>query len=489
MKMFCTGEELKKELSNSIDQFLQAENPQPEEAKSQLNRKWRSLRHDTDFYDCRKQLSNLICEEPRGDKKLYDEISEQLKSIDIRKPPFAIVGPAKMGKTQFLRKLLRDIKDQYDYIAYVSLEDVDCSEEMNILQFLTLSSTLDWIAIDSKSEKNEKVLFGKVVQRLAVGEQTKLCIVLDDFVKSNYRDGRYCYYKQLFDTSKAGFLVYNILKNWFRNAQKIVLLDPLHFFELTSTKKKILSFDNAVHLLGLNHAEQKAIVQKNGVRCSRNNCELGNHCLGFTTTQHMTDNCVVCQCCYNSNCHHEVQSLCYAPYNCTLLKNFCRQPVSPMSIATLVLRHKLRDGFSTSFTHASRNDMAFKKISKFAWKHYASQNYCFSLSDFEVESFSWNEINFFFDSRTESDIIWEDELVFFFSHVLLQELLAALWLLSCEYEELLNEVTLHKDSFAKGSFNVVVEFMRSCCKEARKYGFIKNINKDHLRILLEKINS
>ena len=479
--MFFIDKELKKNFSKSIDVFLQETNQQAKDGNLQLNREWRSLGYDAEFFDCREQFSNLVCEEPAGEEKLYGEICKQLKSDNTCKQPFAIVGAAKMGKTQFLKRLLRDVKDQYDCIAYVSLKDVNCCDKMNILQLLTW----DWIAINSQSEINEKKLFEKVVQRLADGKQTKLCIVLDDFEKSNYRYKDYHYDKIHFETMEAGFLVYNILKKWFRNAQKIVLLDPLHFFELT--KEKVLSSENAVHVLGLNHVEQMAIVQRNGVRCTSDDCQLGDHCLGFAIT-HETNNCVVCQYCCNNNCHHEIQSLCYVPYNCNLLRKYCRQPASPVSVATLLLRRKLNDGFPTSFTHAPRDGMDFEKVSKFAWKKYASQKFCFPLSDLAEESFSWKEINFFFDSRTESDYICEDELVFFFSHVLLQELLAALWLLSCKSEKLRTEVRLHRDSFANGSFRVVLEFMRSCRRETRKYGFIRKINEDNVRVLLEEIN-
>ena len=487
MKIFFIGEALKTHFSHSIDQFLQASNPQIREGNLQLKREWRTLNLDAKL-DCRKHLSCLICEEPAGDEDLYGEVSEQLKSAITCKQLLAIVGPAKMGKTQFLKKILRDVKDKYDYISYIALNDINCSEERNVLQLLTLPSALSWTEINSTSSTVEIKLFRKVVERLA-DEKTKMCIVFDDFEKSNFVYDDYSCRKSYFKSMKTGFLIYNILNRWFPDAQKIILLDPLQFYEM----KNVLKTLSTVHELGLNHVEQMTVVQRNGIRCTKTDCGLGDHCLGFVTTQHESNNCVICKCCYNSNCHYEIQSLCYVPDNCNRLKNYCspvhRQPTSPVSIATSVLKCKLVDAFSPLFTQSACTRMDFQRIGEFAWRQYAVKKYHFFSSDLRKAEFSWKEINSFFVCRREIDCIDLGDLVFFFSHVLLQELLAALWLLSCPSCKLIADAETYRSSFADGSFGVILEFMQNCCSESGRYGNICTIEQNNLEDLRRRINS
>jgi len=81
----------------------------------------------------RKAMSKFLCVEPKGDEDLYKTaIEDWLKPGSSQaKQRIAIVGKSKIGKTQLLKKILNDVRSEYEYIFYVSLEFLDLSKEIN----------------------------------------------------------------------------------------------------------------------------------------------------------------------------------------------------------------------------------------------------------------------------------------------------------------------------------------------------------------------
>ena len=460
---------LKLSQSKRINEMLQ----ESEIPTTQLNREFPSIFCDVKSVNSRKVMSRICCKRPTGDKTFYDTITSQWLHPSYRNlssgKRVAIVGEANIGKTLVWKRVLNAVKDRYDFVFHVSLEYVNCFDEMNLLQFLTNQCRdLPWIY--DKAEGNLKIV-RRVVQKLTENDKT-VCIIIDDLEKSNFFRKYFFFSKPYFNTQKAGYFVANILQNWFfPNNQKIFVMNPWLFFQLRL--KFSLKMD-LICVLGIDHNGQKNIFCNQTLGCNRKGCELGNTCLGFVTDEHEAKTCPVCNRSYRVNCHDEIQSLCYVPENCKRLLK-CRdgiQPVSAVSVSASIMIENLLNQFhhysnlglersrESSFHVNSPESLRFREIGQFAWKQYKNNTFVFVEQDLVL--LNSKEIDMFFCSRREyfSSTGLCGDLVFSFSHVLLQELFAALWLLSLETSLFQKELN-NNDMvlFREECFEVVLEFM------------------------------
>ena len=336
---------------------------------------------------------------------------------------------------------------------------------MNVLQFLTDQTTLPWMQFQESDTKDVK-LFKGVVERLNGVEGKKVCIVFDDFEKSNFSFDTYSKKKICYCESEAGYLVYNSLKGWFQNGLKLIILNPWQYFRLH--RMKDLKPIDMMFLLGIDYDAQKTLFcgsQANGI-CNRNRCKIGEACFGIQCRtdecpidECFTDKCPICKYCHRSNCHLEIQSLCYVPCNCKLMveQHSKFQLTSPVVVASVLLLLKLSDIFD------SYQKCRLGKIGEFAWKHYIRKKFMFYESDLRVSDLNESEISVFFTCKQEdrsNKWVIRPDVVFFFSHVLLQELLSALWLLSLDPSSFRNETNFFSSN---GTSLVVHEFMSQIC--------------------------
>ena len=431
----------------------------------------------------RKVMSDIICEQPRGSKDLNETVmKEWLQPAEGEKVKpksrIAIVGQAQVGKTRLLKTLLEDVREKYDYIFYVSLQYINCSDEMNILQFLVKdSSAMRWI--NHRTDFDFQI-FKRVVERLHGSKEEKICIILDDLEKSNFHEKEYVYDKGIFETTQAGYLVSNILRHWFRKGQIILLLRPWQYFQL-NLDFSLHSF-SVVYVQGINHEGQKHLRGDTIPKCQTNRCKLSNACMGFVTAEHKKETCSLCKSCYLSNCHHEIQSLCYVPINCMLLVDqyllqqqqqqqaFLSLP--PIVVSVVILIQELLLAYQKS--NMSLKWEFLKEVGRFAWEQYAERVYVFDESDLIAANLSNEVLNIFFTCKLGNSSFsceFNKDLVFFFSHVLLQELLAASWLLSLSADDFKAELQKYKNSFLDKSFAVLCEFMSTICTDSflKKY--------------------
>ena len=470
------GEDLKKNFEKEIeDQWQEDEQAQ---VTLQLNRKIPSLNYDGSKIINRENVCEIFGEQPCGDKQLYESVkNEMLDPVYGKKiQRIAILGQAQIGKSQLLKQLLPTIKKNYEYIFYVSLKDLDLSEEMNILQFLTYQSNLGWVEYSSDLDFQ---LFKRVVEKITGEEQEKVCIILDDFEKSNYSFQNYFYKTSPFKKAKAGYLVSNILRSWFRKGKKILLLSPWQYFQLRRVPE--LNPIEAVNILGIDFEGQKQINdawRKKEMGCQKKECPLGSYCLGFTVTIHESENCYMCRVCHFRNCHHEIQSLCFHPSICTaLIKHADAPPKSPYSTVASALLENIIEAFQ----QCPKSTKTFCRggIGFFAWQQCLRSNFVFHESDLISSDLNPMEINLFFTAKIE---MYPDRdgnersIVFCFLHLLLQEFLAALWLLLSPSDELKSDLKKHKKIFkvTDGRFAVVYNFMSSICNHSTLCQVISN---------------
>ena len=412
----------------------------------------------------RSDFSEIICQPPLGDEKLYDKvINEWLNpKHSLSKELIAVVGQAQIGKTELLKSFLRKIQSKYvteqiqdkyvyDYIFYVSLKNIDCSDPMNILQFLTNQSSFRWI--DHRTDQDYQ-FFKRIVEQL--NNSKKVCIIIDDLEKSNFSLEDYKYTKSLFDKMKAGYLVFNTLKHWFKSGQKIILTSLWQYLQLNCrlTKNPLTT----VYILGINFAKEIKFA-----------------------FQHEPEKCPVCQRCLKTNCFRELQSLCYNPYNYNqLIHSKDHSSIlskSSIAVAALSVSQMLLSNFGRNFNSS-------QKITSFAWKNYANDCFVFYEADILIAELPVTDIYVFFCAKRdllESSESCYTDLVFLFSHVFLQELLAALWLLSLSTSDLNGELNTQKDSFKTGKFDIVCDFMSVICEHQQLKSRFLNISVENIQ--------
>ena len=91
-----------------------------------------------------------------------------------------------------------------------------------------------------------------------------------------------------------------------------------------------------------------------------------------------------------------------------------------VAVAASVLAIRLEKAFFPNGSKSCR----FDRIAKFAWKNYSQKKYFFDRSDIANAELTSGELFYFFAIR-----VIGTNYEFCFSHLFLQELLAALWLL------------------------------------------------------------
>ena len=139
------------------------------------------------------------------------EIAENLRLVIFSNNLFFVVGQAKIGKKHLLQQLFqKEISEQnYKYIFYVSLKDIDCSRKTNLINFLTNEGKR--FCRFKFCNYNEDQVFKKVIQHF-IKKQKKICIILDDFENVSFYIDTYSRRANNCEDLETGSLLYNILK-------------------------------------------------------------------------------------------------------------------------------------------------------------------------------------------------------------------------------------------------------------------------------------
>ena len=445
-----------------LDELLHKQDSMENQIHFQLKRDIPSLRRNAREMVSREDFSSYICEKPDVAEGIeYKTLINEwlLPGNQKAQKRLAIVGETQVGKTLLLKNVLRDVRDEYDYIFYVPLDYVSLEDEMNILEFLTNQSTLEFIKWRSLGDFQ---LFKQVVARLN-GPETKVCIVFDDLEKTTFNFGDYRYSKNLFETAKAGFMLSNTLKTWFSNSHKILLSNPFNFFRLIGISG-LDSFE-MVYVQGCNRDGLKHFAAEKQIMLGCNQdpkCSLQDECLGFVFKNCKDKSCTVCINCLHHNCHQEIQTLFCNHSNYKKLMELARNPKtfqssSSIAIACTLLIEKVGRIFKY-FDTKTGNRCSFERIGRFAWTHY-EKKYFFSAGYLERFGLSNTEIGIFFSCRQNKSphYLNDNDLLYCFCHIMLQEFLAAAFLLSQPFENL--KLSPNPSENFPQTFAVLGEFM------------------------------
>ena len=437
---------------------------------------------------------------PNTTHVLLEDVVNKWLQPGSNEKSIAIVGRKESGKTQLMKKILEKIRQIYDYIFYVSLEYIDCSTKMNILEFLTHQSTLRWInwktdgdfqlfkrvvetLICERNQSNEVAVKQNPNEVPTIGTPDKVCIIFDDFEKSNFDFNTYRFVKSIYETVEAGYLVSNILRAWFSNAKKIVISDVWQFFQLPEHD----SF-RVVYIQGVDYKRQIRTLSADSLKTRGNekSCEQTETSLKHYSENHTAENCSLCKSNINGSCDFELQSLCCTPTSYKQLIQLKSSP--PITTACKILFPEIANAVQCNIS--GQNYSLFDKISSFAWKNYLSNRFLFQDWDLRELALSKSEtVAFFFCNCEDTPVNFgKCHLIFFFHHVLAQEILAALWLASRPPHVFKAETTAYRKLFLEGKFAVVCEIMEEifepeflqtcqkiCCPQKENLEILKNL--------------
>ena len=478
-----TGNELKRNLEAKLKKFLER-NDKETLPTSHIKPKNKTPVQSGFRIAKREEFSKMICEEPCEKPDFYNTIiNEWLEpGKSYHKDNIAIVGPSQIGKTQLLKKILLDVKHKYDYVFFVTLDSFCGSESGFVLNFLTCNKS-DVRRIDEEGGQQEETC-KKVIENLMQGSlneesPTTVCIVLDQWDNETFDmdliKKKNCSVN-FFSKAQFRYFLKLILDDGFANSKLLMLLSPWQFDQLHQ------KFNYAIFVKGINHEEQKLLVAKG---CTETSYRLDNACWAWIIESHERDQCCVCTNCHQDNgCHHELQSLCFVPGNCKILLRCSLGCSSPST----VVHHAFLIFFHTMVTKYENFD--WYEIGLFAWEMYKNRFFTFTTFELKYSKLSDTVINVLFNCKSEnlSDVS-STYCIFFFSHVLLHEFLAALGLLSLSIPNFETELENHEKVFVDGSFAVVYEFMSEICKEISlklllRCCDLKQQNLDKLKTLL-----
>ena len=434
------------------------------------------LKYAEEEVSSRTIFSRVICERLCGENDVLDTLKTNWMNSKVTKPlPIAIIGQTQIGKTQFLKELFNNLKNEFNYIFYVSFHNCDLRDNVNLLQFLTKKDeNLPWIDFPKKNV-DEKYI--EVVRKI---KDDKVCVIFDQLEKSNliFDKDQFGFKEISLEYAPASHYISYILYHGFGNWQRLIVLNPWHYWQYHRVKPD----HKIIYIQGIGYQEQSNEIQ---MKCNRSDCKTKTYCLGGLIAKHEVETCPVCKTCYQKNCHSEIQSLGYAYFNRkVLLLNTDFHQKSLVAIAANLFLDRLSDIFK--FDSAD-----FEKVSCFAWAQYAKGRFLFCRKELLKSGMSTTGLNLFFSCKRESK---SDAPVFFFWHVLLQEFLAAQWLFSVEDFD--TELEKNTTAILDQRFSVIVEFMSTIyentdllkkCKNCEYYDFQpKNFEKLKKRLKKEE---
>ena len=492
--MFFTGKKLQHYLVEELRYFLVSDENQTCSSPV-LDNKRLQVKKNKDDVKHRKDMSEIICEEPSGEQNILKEVVtnwlDPKNCIESNKN-IAIVGQTQIGKSFVLKNLLLQLKQKklYEYIFLVSLKTMNLSKELNVLQFLT-NNNVPVKSFNNNSSVDQEICNG-VIAKLSFTKNEKVCIIFEDLEKSNleYDENNIDAYEDNYTIAKPTYFFIHFLRKRFRNACNIFLLTPWHYFLLNQ------SFDlNPIFVHGLNHEKQKDIImllrpeKGNSLGCNKNECFLQQHCLGIFLEKHATNLCSICEHCHDDNCHLEMQSMCYVPSNCKfLIENDALHSKPFVVIAASLLISKIEENLKHP---VYSREFSVAKVSRFAWKQIKNKKFLFHAKDLKSSDLNQKEIGFFFSAKQISESVGGlNNIVYFFSHLLLQEFLAAQWLLSRPQKIFKRELNCQPNEFFSSKskkFFVLREFMSKICshpclENCRNSGFWK-INNNYAKYI------
>ena len=382
-----------------------------------------------------------------------------------------VIGQAGVGKTTFskilLSRILNKKKNLYkaDYIFYVRLRDFQNQHKIKLLDFLFKNITFDWI----KTIQSPKSFLNHLLNSDSV------VIILDGFDEidvTQFKDPSYYNFKMNGEKSPQNFTLGLLSGAILPKAKKVVTSRPRQLLDLNpDLKPKFL-----VSIVGIDSEGQKQI------------CE--NICKNHEQMQTVWN--------YVQN-QPELNSYCYVPIMAILIfhttynifKHHKSDQQPPTSI-THILACNLYLFIGTDHVHKNNPDQdrtkikqeSLSKLSKLAYEGMVHKKLYFSDDDFQAAGLKVDDISTFFTTFHADDDDTSNPIAFlrkhirklsYFSHLILQEFFAAIYIIF-EFKEICFDT--NRLDLSSSQFDMVTKFLFGLCNN-RTVEILKQIDDDY----------
>ena len=352
-----------------------------------------------------------------------------------------VLGQPGIGKTTLTETLMEEYANKgtvYDskLVFYLKFRDVDYSNKLNLLQFLSPTLAKDY----TLDKKRRHALLNKL------NNSFETLIIMDGLDEANINlTKKYCPKINIYDKQTAKVFIKNILRGTIlSNAKKLITSRPRQLFSLHDDFRPTF----CVNIIGLDKNAQEQIC--------RDVCEnRPEETFGYVQN------------------HPNLSAYCHVPFNCILVMfsvNSLKTKESRTS--DIVLPCTLTGILSVSLIHfinSSHHDEDFvcNKIADLAWKGFQKRKICFNESDIREANLTEDDLKNMFVTifKKPCSLFFYSEKFTYFCHLVMQEFFAALKLFFFiqieELEKLISTAILNDDRF-----EMIVKFIFGLCNTA-----------------------
>ena len=405
----------------------------------------------------REDISREINTEPEGTVKLEELIESDCKCVTI-------TGAPKAGKTMLILKTIQNYLNskKFEYIFYCNFNQesrIQPFEEINLFDFLT--SKLKYCKWMNNTDTCYEVL-DEIIK------SENILLIMDHF---DFLDLDEMKYKQMdnFNKSTRENIIMNILRGYILGkAKKIVISRPFNLEWMLMWPD--INPPKHVSFLGINRQAQREIFEQNHSHLILNLFE-------------------------SSSIFPDIWSFSFSPYVCCLVeKSFHKKELFQLTTTFTFTSTFLK--FVDRLNKDYEKNFNLEILAKFAFSQFSQSKLCFEKHDLSKEKLGNDCIRSFFSTlpcSSGDDLLDDDKYKSHFSHILIQEFLVALHLISLSEKQFLK---WFNSIIYKKHYNVVLKFLFGLCdkklndklKSKLSQPSFKNLNKNkkHLKANIEK---
>ena len=226
--------------------------------KVQCDKSWKNF--ETSFLNCsRNEISNILSRNLTADILISDLFSES-KNLEVKgsypehyKNYVGLVGVAKIGKTELIKEIIRHYSNQFYFVFYLDLREIDYEKPINLYNLL-LPEHYRWM---------RKIEYTNAVVEKMLLDYDKILFIMDHLDASKLehkeKNGQSHYYREAIPS----YFISNILcGKIFYESKKIIVSRPLQYYKL----HKDFQPKFVANVIGLTQDKQKNICKKKGLQ-------------------------------------------------------------------------------------------------------------------------------------------------------------------------------------------------------------------------------
>ena len=429
---------------------------------------------EVDNFHHREEVPQTFSKEPTGDisiDNMFDKAKQDAQDLtphnqDLTKEErdqlgnlIALIGQAGIGKSTLTKSILNKIleKDLFGikYPFHLQFRDLDYMQDTNLLSFLAQTLPLPWI---NNPERRDAVL-------TALSMRNDIILIMDGFDEAIIDASTTSIpTTNLYATARPEVFIKSILRGTiFGNAKKIITSRPRQLLELPEEIRPTY----ILNILGLKAEEQHQICKD---VCDEDADQVFHH---IQQQPSIATYCYVpCNCILVMHAIHHMKNL-QTKKNCRISMPETITDVFATVLCLFVISPHVRN---------TRSGILLQKLAHLAWEGFKIRKFTFSETNLQKAHISEAELNLFLVTSfipNTMTFVGGSTKTFYFSHLLIQEFFAAIYLFYFtsleDFKELVTGKMFGSIRFSKpkfrltdGDWEIVTKFLFGICnKETR----------------------